>query len=57
MGASSGLGLTLQALDVSCHSLGLASCRLQAGVGTPGGQVLGPCPCAFQIHWPVAVYE
>ena len=32
------------------------SCR-QSWDPNLGGQVLGPCPCAGQTYWPVAVYE
>ena len=56
MNASSGLVLTLLSLGVSCHSLGLSSrCCRQSWDPNLGGQVLGPCPCAGQTYWPVAM--
>ena len=58
MDASSGLVLALQFVIVSCHSLGLASCRLGQELG-PRGSGAGPrtMSLAGQIYRPVAVYE
>ena len=58
MDASSGLVLPLQSLDVPCHTLGSQDCGYKQGLDPNIRlRVLGPCPCASQISWLVAVYE
>ena len=58
MDASSGLVLTLQSPEAHVSHWGIKQIVAgRAWVPNLGMRVLGPCPCASQICWLVAVYE